>query len=82
MRPAIFSLRWGTLKDPFFQCTAVDPVKNCGMQSLTTPTIGSCQHLSLLCILDLSEILLCSIFLLHPLQPRQRAPFSELLTCS
>lgn len=53
MRPAIFSLRWGTLKDPFFQCTAVDPVKDCGMQSLTTPTIGSCQHLSLLCILDL-----------------------------
>lgn len=82
MRPAIFSLRWGTLKDPFFQCTAVDPTEACGMQGLTTPTKGSCQQLSLLCIIDLMEILLCSIFLLHPLQPKQHAPFSELFICS
>lgn len=78
MRPAIFSLRWGTLKDPFFQCTAVDPAKNCGMQCLTTPAIGSCQHFSILCILDLSEIVYVSPFICIPMQSRQCMPFSEL----
>lgn len=50
MRPAIFSLRWGTLKDNFFQCTAVDPSQDCGMQSLIAPQVETCQHLSHFCV--------------------------------
>lgn len=76
MRPAIFSLRWGTLKDPFFfKCTAVDPAKNCGIQSLTIPLVGSCQNLSLLCNLEFLRNILCSFLHLHP---HAKNAFSEL----